>query len=422
MIHTIKNIANTEEKKQLLSNFFSLSVLQGANYILPLITVPYLVRVLGAEYYGLLAFASTTVAYFQILTDYGFNLTATREISIHREDKAKVTEIFSSVMIIKFTLMLLSFLLLTILVFTFEKFRKDALVYFLSFGAVVGQVLFPVWFFQGMERMKYITYINIGSRLLFTVAIFIFVQEKSDFYMVPILSSLGTIIGGAYALYFIRTNFNLKFAFQRIEILIYHLKEAHHIFISNIAISFYTISTTFILGIFTNNIIVGYYAAADKIIQALKGLFVPISQTLYPYISKKITISPEDGKLFIRKTIKYTIIFFGILSINLFIFANSIVLVVFGLEYEKSIIILRFLSIIPLFTSLSNLLGTQLLLTHGFYMSYRNVLIKASILSVILSIVLVPFFNYYGTVVTLIFIEAFVLISLFIETRKHKLI
>ncbi|MHA1381597.1 MAG: oligosaccharide flippase family protein, partial [Candidatus Helarchaeota archaeon] len=233
------------EKKVLAENFASLSLLQVANYILPLVTLPYLVRVLGPAKYGLIAFAQVFIQYFIILIGYGFELSATREISINREDKDKVSEIFSSVIAVKITLMVISFLVLSSLIFTIPKFKNDWLIYFFTFGMVVGQTLFPVWFFQGMERMKYITFLNITAKLIFTVSIFIFIRKMQHYIYVPLINSFGFLIAGVLGLWIVHKDFKVKFILPNFKSIKHQLKEGWHIFISKVSISLYTTSTTF---------------------------------------------------------------------------------------------------------------------------------------------------------------------------------
>ncbi len=287
MITKTGNFTPDTERKRLLSNFFSLFFLQGTNYILPLITFPYLVRVLDVEYFGLLAFATATVAYFGILTDYGFNLTATREVSLHRDNHHKLEEIFSSVMTIKLLLMAGSFLVLLLLVSTVETFARNRDIYLLSFGVVVGQVLFPVWFFQGMERMQYITYLNILSKTIFTVAIFLFVHTPGDYHLVPLLTSTGAIIAAIWSLILVRKIFGVRFRLQYFNTLLYHLRQGWHVFLSRIYVSLYTTTNVMLLGFFTNHTVVGYYAIAEKIVAAIGGLFEPANRAIYPYMARK---------------------------------------------------------------------------------------------------------------------------------------
>jgi PST family polysaccharide transporter len=409
---------------RLLENFISLSTLQVANYILPLITLPYLVRVLGPEKFGLIAFAQAFIGYFNVLTDYGFNLSATRDISINRKDNDKVSEIFSSVIIIKFGLLILSLFIMTLIIFSFDKFRSEWPIYYLTFGMVIGQVLFPVWFFQGMEKMKYITFLNILARIIFTISIFIFVKNASDFLYVPILSSLGSIVAGILAFWIVFKDFGVKFRMPDFERVKFHLKEGWYIFISTVAISLYTTSNTFILGLFTNNIIVGYYSAAEKIIRAAQGLLSPVSQTIFPHVSKLMNESKDAGIKFIRR-ITYLIGGLSfVISLVIFILANLIVEIILGSQYTESIIILRILAFLPFLVGLSNVFGIQTMLTLNYKKTFTNIIVFASGVNIFLAIILVPIYNDIGTSISVLITEMIITISmfLFLESKGIKIL
>jgi PST family polysaccharide transporter len=269
--------------------------------------------------------------------------------------------------------------------------------------------------------MKYITYLNILAKSIFTVAIFVFVHEQSDFWIVPLLTSVGFIIAGILSLWIVKKEFNVNFRLQKMDTLKNTLIDGWHVFISNIAISLYTVSTTFILGLFTNNTIVGYFSAADKIITAFKGLIKPISQTLYPYISKKVKYSKKDGLLFIRKATKYIGIFTGFISVFIFIFAEFIVNLLLGSEYQNSIMILKIMSILPLLIGLSNIFGIQTMVTFGRKKAFSKVLITGSILNLILSFILVPLYHHYGSAVSVVAVESFITIAMFMYLQKNGL-
>ena len=410
-----------QDNKRLFENFISLSVLQGLNYILPLITLPYLVRVIGVEKFGLLSFATATIGYFQILTDYGFNLSATREISINRDDKEKVQDIFSAVITIKIIFLFVSFILLTILIFSINKFKEDWLVYYLTFGIVVGNVLFPVWLFQGIERMKYITLLNIMAKGVFTIAIFIFVKDHKDYLKVPLLNSSGFIIAGVVSLWVIYKKFNYYIRFPYKSVIVNQLKEGWYIFVSTIAISLYTISTTFILGLFTNNVYVGYYSAADKIIQALKGLMGPVSQSVYPFITKRVSESKERGLKFIRKVLIVVAVSTAFISIATFFLAHEIVMIVLGVNYYNSIIVLKILAFLPLIIGLSNVFGIQTMLPFNKKKAFQNILICASVFNIILSIILVPIYQHIGSAISVTIVEIFVTVAMFVYLQKTNI-
>lgn len=394
-------------------------MLQVANYILPFITVPYLTRVLGPYNYGLIGFAAALINYFTILTGYGFSLSATKEISLNRDDRERISRIFSSVMIIKSALLALSLILLLVIVYSFNKFRADAGVYLFSFGLVVGNVLFPVWLFQGMERMKYITYINLAGRVALTAAIFVFVSKQGDYALYVILSSVTAVLVGIASLLCAMRVFRIRFVLPSFDELRREAIEGWYVFVSSISVVLYTSSTTVILGLFTNNTVVGYFTGADKIRQAIQGLFAPVFQTLYPYVNKLAHDSKEEALKFIRKEVLYFGLIGSFICVLVFINAEFLVGAILGKEYSASVDLLRILAFAPVLVILGNILTVQCLLSLGLERDYSIIYMFSSVIGVMTMILLTYLYEARGVSVSAVFIETLVIAMTFYRMHRN---
>lgn len=387
----------TEDKKRLLSNFLSLAVIRGSSMFLPLITLPYLVRVLGAENFGLINFVLAIIMYFNIFVSFGFELSATREISIHRENMEKVSEIFSSVMIIKFIFLIISLFILSVMILVFDSFKQNATLYFVTFGVVVGNALFPIWFFQGMERMKYITYFNLSAKIFYTVFIFVLVHEKSDYIYVPLLNSIGMIGSGIVSIWMILKYYPVHFFVPSVATIISYSKDSSHFFLSRVANDGSVHYVTTMVGLFFGNTIVGYYSMVTKLLQAFSSLGGIVAQTIYPYMSKSKNISMYK-KIFIVVVSVSIIILIPILYYH-----NMILELVFHLQNEllSNIFLIMFSG--SIFGIISSLIGYPLLAALGYTQYANNSLIIASAINAVyITLVIILTKNIYLTAVSVI--------------------
>jgi len=403
-------IITPRERKIVLENFFSLSTLQSINYLLPVIVLPYLIRVIGPEKFGLIAFAQAFIQYFMIFTDYGFSLSATRKISLCREHKDKVCEIFSSVMTVKIVLAFISFLILLAVVHFVPKFKDDWLIFVLSFGAVIGNTLFPVWFFQGTEKMKYISIVNIIGGITYAVCIFIFVRGPGDYLYVPALNSIFFLVTGLSGLHIAFRKFGIEFIVQSYADIKQELKTGWNIFISVVAINAYTATRIFAVGLLTNNILTGYYAIAEKMANIVQAFPLDsLSQAMYPRLSKifarnKTRAIKIMNKLQASMTVAYVI------SVPLiFIMAPLVVKLVCGQAYEEVITALRLLLLGVFFVG-ANAFRVQFLLVGGRADIYSKLHVAAALVGLPLIFLLIRYFSYLGAAVATIATEIGILI------------
>ncbi len=394
--------------KILLRNFSSLSIYQISGYIFPLITFPYLLRILGAGNYGLMNFAAAFAAYFHILIDFGFNFTAPRDISINKDDKEKINGIFSVVLSLKIIFFVISVIIFSALVFSIPKFFIQKEIYLLSFIAVFGEMLFPAWFFFGMQAMHYISLISVSIRAAAVILIFLFIKQADDLPLLIFINGISLVLTGAAGLYIAVSKFKLKYKFPGLTALRFQFKDSLHLFISTVSINLYTSTNVLLLGFLAGDVYVGYYAAADKIRLAVTNLCYPVTQTIYPRLAELFNSSFTDGVNLLRKVLKSGGAVILIACILIFIYADEIIYLAAGENYKASIPVLRIISFLPFIIFLINLSGIQTMLNLGYKEAFMKIIIAAAAISLVLSIFLVPVYKHIGTSITLLITELFV--------------
>ncbi|MCH7963006.1 MAG: flippase [Bacteroidetes bacterium] len=408
--------------QRLIQNFTSLSILQIANYLFPLIVLPYVVRILGPAKYGLINFAAAFIAYFNLISDYGFSLSGTKEISIIRDDKEKLSKTFSTIITIKLLLSIFSFLIFIVIVYFIPFFKNNWEVYVLSYGFVIGGVLFPGWFYQGMEQMKYITIIQVVIRSIVTALIFILIKKEDDYLLLVLLNSIAQIMIGILGVIIVLIKFQIEFRLPTINEIKFQLKSGWNIFQSMIAINVYTTSNTFILGLFASETIVGYYAAADKIRIAFQGIQSVLSQTVFPYVNSLVKESYEKFILFIKRLLKLEFAIGFSASLILFIFSYQLTDLILGNKFEVSGELLRIIAVLPLLISLSNVFGIQLMLPLGYDRAFNRIISSAALVHILLLIVIVPAYFAVGASIAVVITEFVVTLLTYLFVQKKKIL
>lgn len=390
-----KRISGSKDGKTVFANFGYLSLLQIAGYVFPLITMPYLARVIGADGFGKIAFASAIVVWIQTISDWGFNLSATRNVAQNRADKEKVSRIFSNVLWARCLLTLFSGLLLLIAVLAVPYLRENADIIFVTFLLVPGYILFPEWFFQAIERMKYTTIFNLIIKLIFTISVFIFIHKREDYLIQPLLTTIGYLLCGIGALYLILKKWGYTLYKPELTEILETIRNSADVFINNLMPNLYNSFSVMLLGFFCGSTANGVYDGGNKFPTIFYNFQSVLSRAFYPFLARR----PDKHSFYAKLNIGSALI--G--AVFLIAISPLVIKIMLGDEFEKSVIVMQILSFSVVFLAMSYTYGTNYLIINHKEKPLRNLTFVSSIVGMCVSIPLVYYFSYIGAAVTVLF-------------------
>ncbi|MBZ2285656.1 O28ac/O42 family O-antigen flippase [Escherichia coli] len=328
----------------LFGNIAALAILQLATYITPLLIVPYLTRVLGPGGYGTVAICLSIIQMSLILTDFGFNLSSTEYIARNCQSKDKINKHIGAVFQIKILLIFLCVIFLYFLVNDqLQQFKIE--FFFYSCIAIIGQTFQSLWFFQGVEKMKRITLFLTISKFSYVILTFVIVKKPEQGRFVILAYALSQVIGALLSQYYMRKE-GYKYTPANLSSMLGVLRTSALFFWSRLAVSTYTTASTLVVGA-AGHVQAGYYAASEQLYKAGQNITTPVSQALYPYMTRA-----KNWALFFKMMSILTVVMITA-SLTAIWLSQWLIALIFGPEYivSQNVFIVFMLTLIVTFVS-----------------------------------------------------------------------
>lgn len=409
LLSRVKKTLN-HENRVVAGNFLSLFLLKGIDFLIPLLTLPYLLRVIGNDGYGQIMFALALINYFIGFAYYGFNLTGTRFVAANKESKVRLQYVYTVVNSTRSFLCFVSSILIVALVFSVASFREHAALYLLFTPMIWGGALLSDWMYQGIERMKYIAILNTGVRLVFLFSVFAFIHGQEDLWVYPLSLSVAYIVSAIVSHRLLRRLLGLKFRLCRFKHISKTLRVDFPIFINQFVPTLYNNTSGFILGLVAPMSMVGIYTAIKKVADVFVTLSDLFTRAIYPNIVR----NHEKFNRYSR-----SMILAGLLYCLLPIFFAKFVFLYLNMALEGNIAILAILMVGVFSVVLYDVYGVNYFIARGRdRIVMRNTLV-ASLVGLILAYPLIDCLGIMGAAINLTIARLLMGGGLFIRYGKE---
>lgn len=401
-------------KKSVKKNYIFNVIYQVILILLPIITVPYVSRVLGSNGVGTYSYTLSIVTYFILLGSFGISLYGQREIAYYQNNRKNKSKIFWELFIIKTITTLISSVLFG-LIFCIDRYYS--FYYRILLLEFLSNIFDISWLYQGEEKFKTIVFKNGVVKILSIISIFVFVKTNNDVWVYILIYVLSNLFGNLSL--WINLNKDIDYTFKELNFK-RHIKPVVLLFIPQVAIQIYTILDKTMIGFITHDMNeVGFYDQAQKVIKLLLTIITSMGTVMLPRIASCFSENKKDTiKIYMNKTFKFVLLTAFPMITGIILVSNRFVPLFFGEGYDKVKILMPILSLIILTIGLSNVIGVQYLLPTKRQKEYTLSVIIGTITNLILNTVLIYYFKSIGACIATVIAELSVTCTQLYFVRK----